>query len=83
MERREILVVVAPFVVLLMLVVAPWMDSQAVHDLVLEEKGRKDGTIDSEGNLICDYNVMWVPFGRVALSCEGGWFVTFWGWILP
>jgi hypothetical protein len=83
MERRETLVVAVSFVALLLLVVAPWMDSQAIHDLVLENKGRTDGTIDSEGKLICDYNVMWVPFGRVAVSCEGGWFVTFWGSILP
>jgi hypothetical protein len=82
MDRREILLVVASFVVLALLVLAPWMDNQASHDMVLEEKGPLDGTIDREGNMICDYNVMWFPFGRWVVSCEGGWFVTFYGGIL-
>jgi len=82
MERREILLVVASLLVLALLVLAPWMDSQAAHDMVLEQRGHVDGTIDSEGNMICDYNVMWVPFGRIVASCEGGWFVTFYGGIL-
>ena len=33
---------------------------------------------DKKGNLVCDYFVMWIPFGRYVASCEGGWFVTFW-----
>jgi len=32
-----------------------------------------------DGILICDYNVMWFPFGRWVASCEGGYYVTFWG----
>lgn len=62
---------------------APWLNNQKLHDKVLEERGRLDGTIDKDGNLICDYNVMWFPFGRWVASCEGGYYVTFWGEILP
>jgi len=35
------------------------------------------------GILICNYNVMWFPFGRYVASCEGGYFVTFYGKISP
>lgn len=28
---------------------------------------------------MCDYNVMWFPFGRWVASCEGGYYVIFWG----
>jgi len=26
---------------------------------------------------------MWFPFGRWVASCEGGYYVTFWGQIFP
>jgi hypothetical protein len=29
--------------------------------------------------LIRDYNVKWAPFGRWVASCEGAYYVTFWG----
>ena len=62
---------------------APWMDDKAIHDKVFEERARIDGTIDKQtGELICDYKVTWFPFGRWVASCEGGYFVTFWGKIL-
>lgn len=47
----------------------------------LLEESRKKGVYD--GVLLCDYDVMWVPFGRYVRSCEGGWIVTFYGNILP
>jgi hypothetical protein len=82
------------------------MDNQTIHDQVLLEKGRTDGTIIpvedykrhftnmpeeyiedlieesrkkgvEDGILICDYNVMWAPFGRWVASCEGGYYVAF------
>jgi len=86
---------------------SPWLDGKEIHDRILMEKARKDGTIvpieNLEGNeealqelieesrkkgvtdgvLICDYSVMMVPFGRWVASCEGGYFVTFWGGVLP
>lgn len=56
----------------------PWMGDQAVHDKIFAERAHIDGTIDKEtGELICDYNVMWMPFGRYVASCEGGYFVWF------
>ena len=69
--------------VLVLLAWAPWMDDKAIHDRVFEERARIDGTIDKQtGELICDYTVAWFPFGRWVASCEGGYFVTFWGKIL-
>jgi len=42
------------------------------------EKSRRLGITD--GVVICDYSVRWIPFGRWVRSCEGGpYFVTFWG----
>ncbi len=59
---------------------APWLDDQAIHDKVFRERAHIDGTMDKQtGKLICDYNVMWFPFGRHVASCEGGYFVTFFG----
>lgn len=54
--------------------------SEEVLQYLIEES-RKKGVYD--GILICDYNVKWVPFGRWVASCEGAYFVTFWGEILP
>ena len=74
-KRAKIIVVV---VIIALLAWAPWLDTKIVHEKVLMEKGRIDHTIDKKGNLVCDYFVMWIPFGRYVASCEGGWFVTFW-----
>ena len=40
------------------------------------EESKKKGI--ENGILICDYKVMWFPFGRWVASCEGGYYVTFW-----
>jgi hypothetical protein len=66
---------------------APWMDDQAVHDRVFRAKANIDGTMGGvtypngtkRYQLICDYKVSWIPFGRWVASCEGGYYVTFWG----
>jgi hypothetical protein len=68
---------------IVMLCWSPWLNNQKLHDKVLEEGGRRDGTIDKYGNLVCDYKVTWFPFGRWVGSCEGAYYVTFWGKILP
>lgn len=50
-----------------------------VSDEVLQgmiERSRKMGIED--GIIICDYRVMWFPFGRYVASCEGGYYVGFW-----
>jgi hypothetical protein len=85
MERRVL--ISFPLVLLLLVVLllswAPWMDDREIHDRVFGERAHIDGTIDKQtGELICDYNVMWFPFGRWIASCEGGYFVTFYGQIL-
>ncbi len=76
--------------ILILLAWAPWLNNNAVHDNVFKERAHKDGTagevINTDGTkeikMICDYNVHWFPFGRWVASCEGGYFVTFWGRIL-
>jgi len=74
------ILIIALLIILVLLAWAPWLDNQAIHDQVFQEKARIDGTIDRQtGNLICDYNVMWFPFGRWVASCEGGYYVTFYG----
>lgn len=70
--------------VLVLLAWAPWMNNQALHDRILEEKARTDGTIDrNTGELICEYGVSWLPFGRFVASCEGRYFVAFYGQTVP
>ena len=78
MEWNRILLVVI-VLALLILAWAPWLNNEDLHDRVFESRARIDGTIDREGNLICDYTVMWAPFGRWVASCEGGYYVSFWG----
>lgn len=57
--------------------------SQAIKSAVSVKRAWIDGTIDKEtGDPICDYAVSWAPFGRWAASCEGGYFVSFWGGIV-
>lgn len=78
MERNAKIIIAIVFLSVLSLFAwAPWMNNQAIHDQILKEKGKVDGTIDADGNLICDYNVMWIPFGRWVASCEGGYYVRF------
>jgi hypothetical protein len=89
-KKRDKTIILNIVFILLLLVWAPWMDNQAIHDRVFQEKAHKDGTMGwvtqpdgtREYTLICDYNVMWFPFGRYVASCEGGYFVTFWGKII-
>ncbi len=106
MKQKTKIAIAAIALLLLLLAWAPWLNDQALHDKILQERGRKDGTIVPEnkiigseealqelkeesikqgvtdGILICDYKVQWVPFGRYVASCEGGYFVTFWGQML-
>ncbi|MEM1986370.1 MAG: hypothetical protein QXG36_02555 [Nitrososphaeria archaeon] len=107
--RKSIKSFILPIIVMIFLLLAwaPWLNDDEVHDRVLKEKGRKDGTIVpiekiiaseetlkemieysrahgvEDGILICDYKVMWFPFGRWVASCEGGYYVTFYGQIIP
>ncbi len=83
MKKNTKIILILALLVILLLAWAPWMNNQAIHDRIFEERARIDGTMDKEtGELICDYNVMWFPFGRYVASCEGGYFVTFWGKML-
>jgi len=82
MTRNKKIIIAIFSVIVVMLAWAPWLNNQGLHDKVFEERAEVDGTIDKDGNLICDYNVNWFPFGRYIASCEGGYFVTFWGKIL-
>lgn len=79
MSKNNKIIITIIAAVIIVLAWAPWLNHQAIHDQILQERGKIDGTIDVEGNLICDYNVMWAPFGRWVASCEGGYYVTFLG----
>jgi len=84
-------IIAVVILVLLILCWAPWLNDKEIHDRVFQEKAHIDGTMGwivlpngtKEYTLICDYNVMWFPFGRWVASCEGGYYVTFWNQILP
>ena len=84
-------IIAVVILVLLILCWAPWLNEKEIHDRVFQEKAHIDGTMGrivlpngtKEYTLICDYNVMWFPFGRWVASCEGGYYVTFWNQILP
>ena len=83
MKRSTNIIIIALLLILFLLGWAPWLDDQAIHDKVFQERTHIDGTIDKQsGELICDYKVGWFPFGRYVASCEGGYFVTFWGQML-
>ncbi len=90
MKNVKFIIAVA-ILVLLILCWAPWLNDKEIHDRVFQEKAHIDGTMGwivlpngtKEYTLICDYNVMWFPFGRWVASCEGGYYVTFWNQILP
>jgi len=75
-NKKTIIIITATIFILLG--TAPWMNKQATHDRVFNEKARIDGTINKKtGELVCDYSVNWFPFGRFVSSCEGGYFVPF------
>jgi len=82
MIPNKIIIITTMVVVIVVLAWAPWLNNQNLQDKVFEERAELDGTIDKDGNLICDYSVNWFPFGRYIASCEGGYFATFWGKIL-
>ena len=73
---------VIPILICIILTWAPWLNDQDIHDRVLKEWGRQDGTIDIKGKQVCDYEVSRFFLGRLVTSCEGGYYVTFWGQIL-
>jgi hypothetical protein len=80
MKRKTKFILFVSLLALFLLVWAPWVNNKDIHDKVFNERAKIDGTIDKQtGELICDYNVAWFPFGRYVASCEGGYFVIFWG----
>ena len=89
-KMKTKIIITILIIVLFLLLWAPWMDAQTVHDKVFQERAHKDGTMawvvypdgTREYALICDYNVKWFPFGRVVANCEAMYFVTFWGKII-
>lgn len=52
---------------------------EALQEMI--EYSKSHGVED--GILVCDYKVVWFPFGRLVVSCEGGYYVTFFGKIIP
>ena len=90
MNKKTKFIILLTLLVFFLLFWAPWMDNQEIREMVLQDKAHNDGTMDwvmqpdgtREYTLLCDYVVMWFPFGRWVASCEGGYYVTFWGKIL-
>ena len=84
MTRNKKIIIAIITAVIVIFAGAPWLNNQSLHDKVFEERAKIDGTIDKyTGEQICDYKVMWAPFGRWVASCEGGYYVTFWGGYFP
>jgi hypothetical protein len=84
MKKNPTLVLILVLLVVLLLTWAPWLNDE-VHDRVFQEKSHKDGTMgwviypdgSKKYELICDYTVMWFPFGRWVASCEEVYYATF------
>ena len=90
-KDKFIIMLIGAILILLILTWAPWLDNKEIYDKVLEAKAHKDGTYGwvvypngtKRYELICDYEVHYAPLGRWVASCEGGYYVTFWGQIIP
>lgn len=90
MKTKIKVIIIGLLLLLFFLAWSPWLDNQAIHDKVFQERAHKDGTMGwitypngtREYELICDYNVGWFPFGRYVGSCEGAYFVIFTGKIM-
>lgn len=77
---KFIIVIAITFLVLTW---APWLDDMTLLDNIYNsDLPRKDQTVDSYGNRVCNYSVKMFPLGRLITSCEGSHYVTFWGYIL-
>jgi len=85
-----IIVLIAFMLISFILTWAPWLDDEEIHDRVFREKAHKDGTYGwviypngtKQYELICDYKLSYFPYGRWVGSCEGAYYVTFWGQII-
>jgi len=78
-NRKLIIIAIVTAVIIVIFARAPWLDNQSLYDKVFEERAKIDGTTNKyTGELICDYNVMWAPFGRWVASCESGYYAFFW-----
>lgn len=72
-------------IILILIVItwAPWLDDNVLRDKIINSGiAKQDGTINAQGEALCNYEVKMFPFGRLMTSCEGNHFVTFWGLIL-
>ncbi len=80
MKKKTKIILTIAILIILFLAWAPWMNKQKLHDKIFKERSKIDGTIDKvTGELICDYSVTWIPFGRAVKSCEAGYYITFYG----
>ncbi len=78
MEKKYKFLLLIIILILIALAWSPWLNDKFIHNKILIEKG----TIGSGNTVLCDYSVIFVPFGRWVASCEGGYFVTFYGSVL-
>ena len=90
-RRRRGLLGLALLLALLLLAWAPWLNNQAIYQEARRTRAMRDGTYGwvrcVDGSVrrmwVCDYTVRWALFGRWVASCEGAYYVTFWGQMLP
>lgn len=82
MKKKYKIIYLIIILIIILLAWSPWLNNKSLHDKILMTKAKIDGTMGNDGTILCDYNIIWVPFGRWIASCEGGYFVTFYGDII-
>lgn len=75
---KIIVIALLASIIIFILTWAPWLDNEKISLDVYKIRAHLDGTSKTD----CKYNVMIAPLGRWVASCEGGYYVTFWGTIL-
>ena len=61
MAKKKLAVVA---IILLFLAWAPWMNDEKLTKWAIEKRAPIDGTRLEDGSILCEYNSMWMPFGR-------------------
>ncbi len=77
---RKLLIIVV-LVAVSLLAWCPWIDEEFVKNRVSQQAN----FADQHKNLGSkpEVHVFYAPFGRWVTTIEGGWFVTFWGEVIP
>ena len=90
-NTEGMIIIFSVVLILSILAWSPWINDKEIHNKLLREKAHIDGTfgrvIYPDGTekyeLICDYKIEWAPFDRIAISCEGMYYINTLGYIIP